>query len=636
MRPSVSPSPSPSSLGPHTLMFHVFGDRTFQTDGDLLALAFGPEGDLWSVEEPGILRQWQARERRLLDWHLLSETETLWAFSANARCLASGSDDLTLWNVARGRLECVLPMPAWVTALTFSPDNALLASGHEDGGVCLWDVRERRLLRELHGHERPVSAVAFSADGRRLASAGEDKLIQLWNLDSGDLATTLFGHTDRIPDLAWHPEGHRLYSAGWDTTARVWDTTTGEPIILLNSHEAQVTALALEPAGRWLACADSTSAIHVWDLAAHRTLHVLRQHTAEVRCLAFSSDGQLASGGGDRIVQLWSGLDGPATQPQAAGIRPCITRRVYHSSGVETAFGPVNEVRCNLALSPDGARLASIDGTAGLRLWDTAAVRTLREDRETGPLFALAWSADGRWLAGGGDGVVRLWEAASGERRDLLDGQPLPTTALAFTPDGTLLATAAAGGVDVWLWNPTSGEPTLLIPEAVDGCSIESLAFHPDGRLLAIGGIDWLATSGADGLVMLWDVVSRCPVAGWKGGVRCLAFHPSGRQLAVATLGRTVRVCDPTDERRLYDLTGHDDLVSALAYSPDGRWLASGGADRTVRLWEAETGRPLARTELETQIKAMAFSPDGRYLFTGNANTRCYQLDVRRLLEEGS
>jgi WD40 repeat protein len=217
----------------------------------------------------------------------------------------------------------------------------------------------------------------------------------------------------------------------------------------------------------------------------------------------------------------------------------------------------------------------------------------------------------------------------------VLEGQDPPVTALAFSPDSQLLAAGGSRSDDVWLWSPESGEPVLLIPGAVDGCSVEALAFHPNSRLLAVGGIDWLATSGSDGAIALWDVVGRHPAGnGLKGGALDVAFHPSGNRLAAASLVQVVRVWDMTDRKLIAELDGHEDAVTCVAYSPDGRLLASGGNDRTVRLWDADTLELLAVRELDTQVKALAFAPDSRSLFTGNGNTSCYQLDVRRMLDE--
>src|SRR5262249_51733387 len=143
--------------------------------------------------------------------------------------LASGSDELALWDVPSGKLLTTVPQPSWVTAVAFCGESGFLATGHDDGGVRLWDARQQ-LVRGGAGHVLPVSALAFSPDGSCLASAGEDKNIHIWQVGSGRRLGSLVGHTDRIQGLAWHPGEPRLISAGWDTTTRIWDTKSCEPI----------------------------------------------------------------------------------------------------------------------------------------------------------------------------------------------------------------------------------------------------------------------------------------------------------------------------------------------------------------------------------------------------------------------
>src|SRR5262245_22023785 len=135
---TLPPSPLPD--------VRVFGDPHLHTDGDLVALAFAADGSLWSAEDPGVVRHSHPASGRQPAWHSLSDLDTLWCFSSDARLLASASNDLSVWDVASGNLLSALPQPSWVTALAFHPDATFLASGHDDGRVCYWDAAGQLLV----------------------------------------------------------------------------------------------------------------------------------------------------------------------------------------------------------------------------------------------------------------------------------------------------------------------------------------------------------------------------------------------------------------------------------------------------------------------------------------------------------
>ncbi|MFL5241327.1 MAG: hypothetical protein ACJ8FY_04405 [Gemmataceae bacterium] len=621
--PSIPESFTPSETS--NAPYRAFDDRPYRVDGPISALAFTPDGSLRSIEEPGMLRQWDIAGGRQKDWNFLTELETAWAFNGAGSLVAAASNDLMIWEVATGMLSGQWEQPSWVTALAFSPCSSQIATGHDDGAVRLWNIRTKQLIREIKAHPRPVSALAFNFEGSRLASAAEDKLIRLWELSTGKLFGTLSGHTDRIPGLAWHPNGKRLFSAGWDTTVRVWDIATCDPVILLNSHEGQVFTLALNNQGSLLACADSANRIHLWDIAKHRTLMVLEGHESEIRCLAFSADGKrLASGGEDRVINLWS-TDGKASPPGNA-------KKAWQSGQGLMSFADSVSVRTGMALSPDGRRMANIS-SAGLRLWDTESGQIALVPENGVDLAAIAFSPDGHWLAGGGaDARIRLWNAQTGKQQGTLEGQDLPLSAVAFAADSKALASSGSSGADVWVWNVSTVEPLVIVPDAAGGCSIETLAFHPNSQWLAVGGIDWLATGGNDGRLAVWNITQRgSPVASMPGGVLSLAFHPSGQFLAGASLTRTVRIWEIPEGKLVAELDEFQEMACAVAYSPDGQWLATGGEDHLLQLWHADSFALAGSLELDTQIKTLCFSPDNRFLYTGNGNGSCYQVLVQRL-----
>ncbi len=595
------------------LIAGTFGEPRFHTEGDLCALAFAADGTLWSVDEAGLLRHWSATGRGL-QRSFLSDLETLWSFSPDADLLASGNDDLLIWNTAEGQLLYRIPQPGWVSALAFSPDGRTVACGHDDGYVRLWDVRSQRQVGEIAAHPDAVSALCFSSKGDRIASAGEDRVVQVWDADTHKSLATLKSHTDRIPALAWAPDDNLLVSAGWDTSARVWRPGAGaEPAMLLNSHAEQVLGVAFSPDGKWFATADSENDIYLWsNVASGKVAHALRGHAGEVRALAFNRDGSiLASGGADRVIHLWD------------------------TRGGKLLAGPNPKGKHGLAVIPGANPLLASTGAPTLRVWALGTGDEVAPSHD-GPAFSVAASDTGRWLAvGGTDHRTRLYDLTQPKLAPkILEATKPPVGALAFGPGGKILVQNSPADGLTWVWKPEGTEAELILIEAADGCTLEAVAVHPDGNLVAVGGIDYLSTGERDGAVCVWDLTTKLKRATFDTGVQALAFDPQGRFLVGAGLTDHVHVWDLASEREVFTLEGHQERINAVAFSPDGNYLLSGGDDQTIRVWDLLSGRLLVAREFDTPIQGLAFSADGRTLFTSNGNTTCYRVDFRKLLDD--
>jgi RNA polymerase sigma factor (sigma-70 family) len=486
----------------------------FAAGGKLLAAAHGDTVRLWKVDTAEVIRQLKGHKERIFAV----------AFTPSGKVLASGGGDGTirLWDVASGaelrRIDAAA-RNCRIHTLAFSDDGKILASGSDDDTLRLWDAATGGELRRAGGYQSglrsDVLCVAISSKGQ-LAAGYYNGSVRLWKLPSteellhpGAAASgpgwaeqylgIEDGHQEAVETLSVSPDGKIAATAGADRTIRLWDLATGKQL-----RQFTGTGATFSSDGRMFATHSGDGPVCLRELPAGKIVHQFAGS-----CPVFTPDGKLVASVSPAEGKHW-----------ASGYTDIVLREVATGQEVRRLRGHPGHVHC-LAFSPDGKTLAS--GAAGQR--------TEGKNVDEAPQVV---------------NTIRLWDVASGQERFQFGG---------------------------------------------DKHSVYALAFAPDGRSVASGSY----TTGAykkrresDAAVHIWETATgkeRLQLHGHQGWVSSVAFTPDGRFVAAGGLDHSVRLWELLTGKEVRSFEGHREMVKAIAFVPGCKALISASSDTTGLVW---------------------------------------------------
>jgi WD40 repeat protein len=572
------------------------GPRTFPSSGGWLWMGFSADSRFLVATQSEAVRIYslpEAKETRRIDgtfrWGFVRGTSLITGHvleptpdGRNRRLVKTwrlpdgGPETLGIWSVTPGGGFDIDPTGQWV----------LWNQGGDLYELPLREIATAPPRRVLHIDE-PEVAWMVAPDGERIYAWGESGAGGIWSRTTGALL-----HGPRIvllpslsaatvsPDERWFATAN-----GTDETVHLLDLEGPvelEPLVLGRGN--RMFAVAVDPTGSWLAAQDQR-AVTLWPLA-RRYPHVLRGPGGGLRALALDPGGAWVAAGGPTQAQV-------AVWPLRADAG---TQRRTLDSGAPPL---------TLEVSPRGDLLAAgtLEGVWLIHL----------DGRPPEPLHGfeglvpgVAFDREGRRLAAGGgvatqgQRVVRIWDLETREVQVLDAGDGGPIIEVEFLSDGRLLAAGPGGGLR--LWNPATGDSTLLLKGAVGARQ------SPDGRhLLGLRGAP--GPGGPVGTGFVYDLEKKelRDLETHGGEVMVRAWDPSGGRVITGSRDGIVRVGAVTGEEP-HLLIGHEGEIAGLEVDPSGQWIASVGEDGTVRLWPMPEGRPihtLPRDELLARLRSL-------------------------------
>ncbi len=585
----------------------------------VMSVAFGAD-DLLATAGFRAVRIWRRMPRVIArDFGALAETATALAISADGQWAAAGDAKGTvwLWSMAAEKFEPVAlkDHAAPLSALAFSPDGTALISTAEDKSVRVWSLADRSVAFKMDA-PAPIRSIAFLKGGTEVATGCADGIVRVWpwtsdppaeapkplrefKLQDAPLAAMALAADGALWWCGADGALHGTNAIDGKESCKIAREHPGARRVIAAEREVQTAQmLAVARKAQFTAAAERAKKEADTARAAGPALEKARAEFQRKNDEARAATETAQSKPDDKAAQdavkaANAAADKAETALRAAKVNAELGSRMAGESASANAAAEVAAVIADAALAESQATLEAAKKQAAEPI-PVAVQMSLSPDSATALIVGADGAASHVFLENG-----------------LLLEPPDRAGVAVYLPNGSLLCIGADKHVRrtsvrrVWALERTIGNPD---DPAIFADRVTTLAFSPDGKLLATGG----GTPSRDGELKLWRVadgtLARSIPKTHADTINSVAFSPDGEFLATAAGDRFARVWRVSDGSRVANLEGHTGHVLGVAWRADGLTLATAGADRSVRVWNFAQRKQTANTaDFGAEVSAVSF-----------------------------